>query len=247
MNSCHTVQRDLSLFADGELDAAARAEISTHLDTCAACRGVLADLERVVVTARSLGPMAPPEHLWLEVAGQMRLPSRETPVPLTRPRPPRAAWQWAGLSAALLAVTTAVYLFSRPDGSPTSATVPAEVTSEASAGTVEAVNAELNLALQHYERAIAELERVTGPGSGSIEASVAATLQRDRAAIDKAIAESRAAVTEAPDNEPARLSLFDALRRKISVLQATVALISEMNQGDPAGAARAVEGLGRES
>jgi hypothetical protein len=109
------------------------------------------------------------------------------------------------------------------------------------------VNAELNLALQHYERAIAELERVTGPGSGSIEASVAATLQRDRAAIDKAIAESRAAVTEAPDNEPARLSLFDALRRKISVLQATVALISEMNQGDPAGAARAVEGLGRES
>ena len=50
-----------------------------------------------------------------------------------------------------------------------------------------------------------------------------------------------------PDSAPARDSLFEALRQKVSVLQATVSLIDEMRQGDPAGTARAMEGPGRES
>jgi hypothetical protein len=65
--------------------------------------------------------------------------------------------------------------------------------------------------------------------------------------IDQAIAESRAALLTNPDSEPARESLFEALRRKISVLQTTVSLINDMRQGDPAGASRSAARLGRQS
>jgi hypothetical protein len=114
-------------------------------------------------------------------------------------------------------------------------------------GSVQLVNDELTLALQHYERAVAELEVITNDGNSAIDPAVAQTVQTSLKTIDSAIAESRAALTNNPDSEPARGSLFQALRQKISVLQATVTLINEMRQGNSAGAARAVAGPGRQS
>ena len=60
--------------------------------------------------------------------------------------------------------------------------------------------------------------------------------------IDKAIVDSRTALKSNPDSEPARETLLDALQRKISVLQTTVALMNEMRKGDAAAAARIVGG-----
>ena len=51
----------------------ARRAVATHLEGCAACRGLMRDLERLRATARALGPVMPPDHVWLEVAGQIRL------------------------------------------------------------------------------------------------------------------------------------------------------------------------------
>ena len=64
-------------------------------------------------------------------------------------------------------------------------------------------------------------------------------------AIDQAIVESRAALTNDPESQPARESLFEALRRKVGVLQATVTLMNEMRQGNQAGAAEAAAGLNK--
>ena len=63
--------------------------------------------------------------------------------------------------------------------------------------------------------------------------------------IDQAIAESRAALAADPQSQPARDSLIDALRRKVGVLQTTVALMNEMRQGNQEGAARVAAGAGR--
>ena len=43
-------------------------------------------------------------------------------------------------------------------------------------------------------------------------------------------------------NSAARTSLFDALQRKISLLQDTIVLMNEMRKGNAAGAAQVVEG-----
>jgi hypothetical protein len=60
--------------------------------------------------------------------------------------------------------------------------------------------------------------------------------------IDSAIAESRAALRAEPQSAPARDSLFDALKRKVALLQDTIALMNEMRKGNAAGAAQIIQG-----
>jgi hypothetical protein len=190
--------------------------------------------------------MTPPDHLWIEVAGQLRLgatpkvldaPHRAMPSP----RGPLA--QWIGLAAALLLVSVGAYYFVRP---PNSASV-ATQSNAAPAGTVEAVTEELNLATSHYEKAIAQLEALAKTDGGTLDPAVAKTLQQNIHTIDQAITESRTALTQNPGSEPARESLFEALRRKMVVLQATVSLMNEMRKGNQAGAAEAVAAFGKKS
>jgi anti-sigma factor RsiW len=241
MSDCAEIQAQMSEFVDGLLPSQRHAAVLAHVRTCEACRSALADLERIVNTARQLGPIAPPDHIWLEVAGQVRLGAQ--PAAPAAPTPPprrRALWQWVGLSAALLAITAGIYEFQRrPAPAPSPAPPPA--------ASIQGVNDELTLAMQHYERAVAELEAVAREDNSQLDPSVVATLRTNLGVADAAIAESRAALTSNPESDPARDSLFEALRRKISVLQATVALINEMRQGDPAGAAAAAERAGRQS
>jgi hypothetical protein len=256
MNECRNIQERLSLFSDGLLPPEEHAAIRAHLRECPDCGGVLADLERIIATARELGPVDPPEHVWLQVAGSVRLSSGQ-PAPSTAPAEARhsAVWQWAGLAAALVLVTLALSLFQPPAETP----APDTATDTASAmsgtsgpdpqptGTMDAVNQELDQALDHYARAIAELETLARGGGETVGGDIATTVAGNLTAIDDAIAESRAAFTANPDSEPARNSLFEALRRKVTVLQATASLINEMRQGDQEGAARAAESLGNKS
>ena len=60
-----------------------------------------------------------------------------------------------------------------------------------------------------------------------------------------AIAESSDAVKKEPQNVAARESLFDALQRKISLLQDTITLMNEMRKGNAAGVAQVVEGTNK--
>jgi len=244
MTICRDVEPQLSQLVDGLLpDATAQAMVREHLENCAACRGLLQDLERLRRASRGLGPIAPPDHVWLEVAGQLRLTeSAPAPVPRRTAAPTRAALiQWIGLAAALVLVTAGAYVFVRPD--PASAPLQTGGNAQPS-GTVEAVAEELALATKHYENAITELEALSQSDSGTLDPTVTKTLQQNIQIIDQAIAASRGALAQDPGNEPARESLFEALRRKVSVLQATVTLMNEMRKGNQAGAAEAVAAFG---
>jgi hypothetical protein len=63
--------------------------------------------------------------------------------------------------------------------------------------------------------------------------------------MDRAIAESRAALNSEPQNVAARDSLFDALKRKVALLQDTIALMNQMRKGDAAGAAQIVDSVNK--
>ena len=63
--------------------------------------------------------------------------------------------------------------------------------------------------------------------------------------LDQAIADSSAALQQEPQNVAARTSLFDALQRKISLLQDTITLMNEMRKGNAAGVAQVVEGVNK--
>jgi predicted anti-sigma-YlaC factor YlaD len=241
--TCREIQPELSLLVDSRLRAEVEVRVREHLGSCPACRGVLADLDRLRRATREIAPIAPPDHVWLQVAGNLRT----TTAPATAARHVARApiWQWAGLAAALVLVTAALYLLQRietvaPAG-------PGQAENAAPAGSVEAVADELNLAAAHYERALAELEAMAKASGSPMDETVVSDVRVSLGAIDLAIAESRAALASNPLSEPARDSLFDALRRKITVLQTTVSLINEMRAGDPEGAQRAAETLGKKS
>jgi hypothetical protein len=103
----------------------------------------------------------------------------------------------------------------------------------------------LQLAVQHYENAIAGLDKVAKEGQAVLDPQTAAVLAKSNALLDQAVSESQAALRTQPTNEVARASLFEALQRKVTLLRDTVALINEMRKGDAAGTARVVGNLGK--
>src|SRR5690606_22345804 len=98
--------------------------------------GVLADLDRLRRAARQAGgPLTPPPHVWLQVAGQIH---RERPLapPPARTKP---VWQWVGIAATLLLVTIGIYVVQRiPTNDPSTATATA-----VPAGSVQVIAGEL--------------------------------------------------------------------------------------------------------
>jgi len=241
MTTCRDFEALLSPFVDGDLAGDERAAVVAHLDGCAACRGVVSDLENVRAAARLLGPVAPPEHLWLQVADQVRIDAGgvDAPPPARSGRSLAALPQWLGLAAALLMATSGVYLVGVLRAPPAGDSEPAPGTGT---GSVAVVAHELKLALDHYDKAIAELQIIAKKDEGALDPELRMTLQRNLAVIDRAIADSRLALQNDPASEPARETLLDALQRKIGVLQTTVGLVNEMGKGSAAGAARVIGG-----
>jgi hypothetical protein len=89
-----------------------------------------------------------------------------------------------------------------------------------------------------YTMAIAQLEQVANADRDVLDQDTAGVLHAGLTVIDGAISESRAALDAEPQSESAQESLFAALRRKVALLQETVALINETRNGDQDRSAR---------
>jgi len=234
MTRCRELEEQLSLYVDDLLDATDAADVRAHLDTCPACAGLASDLSRIAGTARLLGPITPPPHVYERIAAA--LPG----VASSTGRRPTSSWpirRWAAVAAALVAVASLAWLAGLHVGvrAPTpAADSPIPVTGLA------AVAAELDLAVRHYERAIAELEAVTSGAGLDLDPELARSVRASLGALDRAIAESRGALASDPASEPARTSLFEALRLKVDVLQSTVVIRNESGGYQPAEAERPV-------
>ena len=244
MATCSDIQPRLSEFADGGFDRAERAEIDAHLSHCPACRGLYQDLQRLRRAAAALGGITPPDHVWLQVAGQTRLDRPAGAPSSARPVRRAAIGQWAGLAAALVLVTIGTHYFTR-NAPP--APQPATAGNPAATAAVERIAEELSLATKHYDKAIVELEALMKSESGTLDAQMDSTLKQMINETNVAIAESRQALEQKPTSESARESLFEALRRKVVVLQATVNLMNEMRKGNQTGAVEAAAAFGRKS
>jgi hypothetical protein len=255
--TCHHYEPALSEYVDGTLQASEQPEdaarldaLERHLEECAACRGIVEDLHTLRDAARHLEPRVPPAHVWTRIA-------RETGV---EPQGGRAAgeprrgwaafvplprWQPLAAAAALVLVLGASWLAWRQASAP----VPAGAVVHAPQGQapdpvlVQDVETELKLAEEHYVRAIAGLEVIAKAERSELDPQTAEVLQANLRVIDAAIGESRAALQTEPSSEVARNSLFEGLRRKVTLLQDTIALINEMRKGNQEGAARIVSGL----
>lgn len=235
MTPCQDVQSRLSEYADGALPPGDRAAVTAHLAACSACGGMLADVQKLRAAAAALGPVAPPDHVWLQVAGLARLERPSLPDRAPRARVVRRAAisQWIGLAAALVVVTIGAHYFLRtvPENDPSLA-----VSNPAETPSVQRIADSLAQAMKHYDDAITELEALARANGGALDAQMADALRQNIQTVDAAIDESRAALVQNPGSDTARMSLFEALRRKVVVLQATVNLMNEMRKGNQTGA-----------
>jgi Putative zinc-finger len=248
---CNQYAEAIQELADGTLGPVRRAELQTHLDHCDACRALAADLRRIRDAAASLDQPAPPERVWLQVAGRLRQEGRV--VESSAPRRSRMAL--LALAAALvLTVGGSLWLLypmrntdpgtpvtSGPTDPRTQGPTDQSGGNAAGGDPVQSVAEEFAKAEQHMQAGIAKLEAVAKADQSAIDPGTAATFQKNLLIIDRVIAESKAALKTEPQSALARDSLFGALRRKVSLLQDTVALMNEMRKGNSAGAAQIID------
>lgn len=244
---CERYRDAIQELAEGTLGPIRKAELQLHLDECRACRALAADLGRIKDLAASLDPMAPPANVWLQIAGRLRQEGRVTALPRGAGR--RHIALLAIAATLVVAVGAAIVMlsprFRSSDGAPPAAAVQQPAGNAAPDDSVQLVQQEFRLAEQHLQNAIARLEEAAGSDKEVMDPQTAATLQKNLEVINQAIAESSAALKLEPQSAPARDSLFDALRRKVVLLQDTIALMNEMRRGNSAGAAQIVEGINK--
>jgi hypothetical protein len=240
---CARARDAIQEFVDGTLGAIRQAELRQHLDQCDACRALADDLQRIRDTADSLDHLTPPDHIWLQIAGRLR----QSGVVRDRPAAVRAGTRHVAILAIaaslIVAVGAALMLLSgiRRTEPATSGT-----TAENAGGpSVLSAEADLQEADALYQRGITKLEEAAKGYRESLDPVTAATLEKNSQIIDQAIAESRAALKLEPHSPVAQASLFDALKRKVALLQDTIALMNEMRKGNAAGAAQVVEGINK--
>jgi hypothetical protein len=249
-------------FLERATEAAARHvpledDLAAHLASCASCGGTLKDLEALGQAARSLPAPPLPPAAWHRIAARL---SREPGFPHesgasgwhARLGP---SWTWLAAAAAMVLLVGAFLLWMgrgwpgpgfAPGGGPGVGGAGTAAGSNGAPGDlVLSIEQELQLAAEHYEKAIAGLEQVASASDSPVDPEVMATMRRNLALIDGAIDESRQALKTQPESRVAQRSLLDAFRRKVELLQDTLALMNEMRKGNEVGAARIVEGLGK--
>ena len=240
--TCHDAESLLHDALDAPLPPADAAALAAHLDACPACRDLDADLSLIHSASGSVAPAIVPAAIWPALAAQLEREGLMTAAA----RPARKPWQtytWMALAASLLAAVGAALMWRASDpgsASPVIAIAPAATApgNVRAARTVEAIEIELRLAAEHYEKAIAALEGLAAEDRTRIDPAVAVVVERNLLLIDTAIADSRKALQGQPGSLVAQASLFDAYRQKVSLLQDLIAMASEAKRTDAGSAGR---------
>ena len=237
----------LSEYLDDELPADERRAVDAHLQACAACAAVLADLRRVVARTRAIEPRPPQGDLWPGIAARIDAipqprPSTSLGAALSLSNGRRFTFTLGQLAAAavlLIAVSAGVVWrvadrIRSADGSrsteaarsldaarPTAAQIPAPADRDFSP---DATIAPVALADDQYDAAVADLEKALKQGRGRLDASTIAIVEHNLQIIDQAIAQAREALAADPANSYLSSHLVETRRRKLDLLRRAAAL-----------------------
>ena len=199
----------LSDYVDDEVAGAERAALEAHVAGCAACRGVLEELRRVVARAHALEDRAPARDLWGGIA-------RQIGGGRARARPPARRFSFS--VPQLLAASVALVLLSAGGVWLTVARRPTVAPLEV---------ARLAWASDpRYDAAIAELQAALDAGrrSGRLDSATIRVVEHNLAVIDTAIVQARRALAADPGSAYLNHHLADTMRRKLELLRQATAI-----------------------
>jgi len=206
----HLTDAELNAYADDELDAHARLRIEAHLAICDACRAEVEAIRSLVAAIGGLPrAIAPTRDLRAGIAERIA----RTP-PMDTGRSKRAFRVPAMLAAAAaLVITTASatrwwMLHDTPQPANSTRDIP-----------VAALPVSYRADETRYLEAIEELQQTLERERGELAPQTIEILETNLAIIDRAIAESRAALARDPANRDLGLMVLSAYEQKLQLLQ----------------------------
>ena len=251
--TCEQLDERLADWLDEEVDAHTDAALARHAAGCARCGALVNDLRSIRRAAASLPALTPSRDLWPEIEARIQAPVITLPSRAAR-RAPRSTWWMGAAAAGLVAVTAGVtYLVTKngstpatmasvsespalrapdtapppvvigadptlaSDSEPTNTEQPSARTAARSATPAAAENSE-------YARDVAQLRAIVTQRRTEFDSTTIAVLERNLDLIDRAIAESRAALQRDPASEFLADQLARAMTKKVAILR-TVALL----------------------
>lgn len=232
-DACHLFDERLMAYLDTTMTADERASMDAHRTECARCNALVREIEALKVSARALPPMAPSRDLWSGIEARLESTvvaplSERTFAPSSleatfTPRRMLSVRTMAIAASALIAVTAGItWRIARTGADATAATrlaiapttdsTPVADSTSGTAvrvGNVDAV----------YESEIVMLRSIVNTRMTELDSSTVREIQRNLAIIDKAIADSRAALAHDPNNQASSGALDRALLVKLTLLR----------------------------
>lgn len=206
MTTCNT--DILSSYLDGELDDAGRTRVEFHLTGCAACREVAADLAMIKETAPALADLEsrPNADLWPGIVSRTQ-PARTGRISLS--------WMQAIAAGLALAVLSGGGVWVALRGGERAAPMARGAADPGPGGPI----AVADFGDAAYESAVKDLREALDKGRNRLDPQTIQVLETNLAAIDRAIAEARVALSADPANVSLNNYLAGVRRRKLELLR----------------------------
>jgi hypothetical protein len=218
--TCAELDVRLADYLNDALDAPTRAAVELHLASCARCAGMLAALDERPANAAALPVLSPSHDLWSGIAS--RIEPRVLSLGERAPAPAaRRGWRVARYAAAAAVLIIGSSMITRqmmlkPDAPSNGAQTPAP-------GAPNSTLASQRL-IQTYDTEIAQLDSAVRLRRGDLDTTTVKIIEKNLLVIDKAIAESRAALAKDPHSRFLNDQLTRVLDQKVGLLR-TAALL----------------------
>ena len=212
----------LSEYLDGELTVEEQAALEEHMVTCDVCRATLGELRAIVAAARALDNSPPERDLWPAIAAA--LDTGSAPRIVSPRQPPRrisfTVPQLAAAAVLLMAVSGgAVWFATGSRGAQPAAGVAGTIVHAAGGAPADARLVGTIPPDPEFDATVAQLERTLEQRRAELDTATVEVLERSIEAIDRALADARAALVADPGNPYLRRQLESTMRRKLDVLR----------------------------
>jgi len=226
MISCDDAQALMPDLLDGTLSDTQRALYDAHVADCGECRLLGRDLAAIRDDAAALPGFSPSRDLWAGIEARIETPV--VPMMNARDRSTMRRWttrQFAAAAAVLIAVT-AGGTWMVATRLPAVTTLPI-----ASGATQPAVRTDLvsvadQKGIATYEGEIAKLHDILTTRRGELDTATVKVIEKNLTVIDKAIAESKAALAADPHSAFLADRLNRAYDTKLDLLRSAAMLPS---------------------